>query len=66
VWSHPWIHEATRHDSETIGALYVNWLEERIYRIETDESFELDDLLHELAVLELKALGSLKHGAKRL
>ena len=41
VWSHPWTHPATRYDSATIGAFYVNWLEERIYRIETDEGFEL-------------------------
>ena len=41
------------------------WLEERIYRIETDEGFDLADLLHELAILELKALGDTKHGAQR-
>jgi len=49
----------------TIGAFYVNWLEERIYRIETDEGFDLADLLHELAILELKALGDTKHSAQR-
>ena len=65
VWSHPWSNPATRYDSVTIGALYVNWLEERISRIETDEGFELADLLHELAVLEEKALGDTKHGAYR-
>src|SRR5215468_1712875 len=65
VWSHPWTNEATRYDSVTIGAFYVNWLEERIYRIETDEGFDLADLLHELATLELKALGDTKHGAQR-
>ena len=54
-----------RYDSATIGAFYVNWLEERIYRIETDEKFDLPDLLHELAMLELKAFGDTKHGVER-
>jgi len=66
VWSHPWTHAATRYDSVTIGAFYVNWLEERIDRIETGEGFDLADLLHELAILELKALGDTKHGVQRL
>jgi hypothetical protein len=66
VWSHPWTTAATRYDSATIGAFYVNWLEEHIDRIETDEGFELADLLHELAILEDKALGDTKHGVYRL
>jgi hypothetical protein len=65
IWSHPWTTAAARYDSATIGALYVNWLEERIDRIETDESFDLADLLHELAILEDKALGDTKHGVYR-
>jgi len=65
VWSHPWNNAAVRYDSSTIGAFYVNWMEERIYRIETEEGFNLDDLLHELAMLELKALGDTKHGVER-
>jgi hypothetical protein len=65
VWSHPWNNAAVRYDSSTIGAFYVNWMEERIYRIETEEGFDLADLLHELAMLELKALGDTKHGVER-
>ena len=65
VWSHPWNHAAVRYDSSLLGAFYVSWLEERIYRIETDASFDLADLLHELAMLELKALGETKHGVER-
>ncbi len=57
------LNEATRHDSETIGTFYVHWAEENcIYQIECDEGFALDDLLLELAMLELKALGQVKHG----
>jgi hypothetical protein len=64
-WSHPWTHAATRYDSATLGAFSVNWLEERMDRIETDEHFDLADLLHELAILELKAFGDTKHGVQR-
>ena len=62
VWSHHWANEATRHDSETIGTFYVNWAEERIYKVECDEGFALGDLLVELGTLELKAFGTVKHG----
>jgi hypothetical protein len=66
VWSHAWTNDATRHDSETIGTLYVTWADDNcIYQIECDAGFDLPDLLHELAVLEDIALGSLKHGVKR-
>ena len=63
VWSHSWINHATRHDSETIGTFYVHWANEnRIWLIETDDGFDLDDLLRELAALEQKALGQVIHG----
>ncbi len=63
IWSHSWINDATRHDSETIGTFYVHWLEDNcIYQIVCDEGFSLDDVLLELATLELKALGQVKHG----
>ena len=62
VWSHHWVHPATRDESEMMGSFYVNCLNETIWRIETDEGFALDDLLHELARLEQKAFGYVKHG----
>ena len=43
----------------------MNWLTERLSQIEWDEGFELADLLHELALLEEKALEAVKHGRKR-
>ena len=64
VWSHSWINEATRHDSATIGSFYVSWIANRISRIECDEGFDLADLLHELAILEEKALGQMKYGRR--
>ena len=45
-----------------LGSLYVHWMDETIWRIVCDEGFALDDLLHEQAMLEQKALGSVKHG----
>ncbi len=62
VWSHHWRHPATRAESEMLGSLYVHWMDETIWRIVCDEGFALDDLLHEQAMLEQKALGSVKHG----
>jgi hypothetical protein len=65
VWSHAWINDATRHDSEIIGTWYVHWADANcIYQIECDEGFDLADLLHEPALLEEKALGRIKHGRR--
>lgn len=63
IWSHSWNNEATRVESETIGTFYFHWADKNhLYLIECDEGFSCDDLLHELAVLETKALGQAKHG----
>ena len=61
-WTHVWTHPATREESETMGTVYVNWVTDTIWEIECDEGFALDDLLLELGILELKALGRVKHG----
>jgi hypothetical protein len=45
-----------------MGSFYVNWMDEVIQRVECDEGLSLDDLLHELAMLEQKACGHVKHG----
>ena len=47
-----------------MGSFYVTWMDEMIRRIECDEGFALDDLLHELAMLERKALGYVKQGVE--
>ena len=65
VWSHPRHTQALRDESSLVGSFYVNWHTERLAQIEWDEGFELADLLHELALLEEKALGAVKHGRKR-
>jgi hypothetical protein len=65
VWSHPWRAQAVRDESSLVGSFYVNWRTERLTQIEWDEGFELADLLHELALIEEKALGVVKHGSKR-
>ena len=65
VWSHHWQTPETRYDSEIIGTFYIYWADEnRIYEIECDQGFSLDDLLHELAILEEKAFGRIKHGKR--
>ena len=63
IWSHAWNNEATRAESETIGTFYFHWADKNyLYLIECDAGFDLDDLLHEPALLERKALGYIKHG----
>ena len=63
VWSHHWGNLATQIDSDILGIFYTHWADEnRIWQIEIQEGFGCDDLLHELAELETKALGHIKHG----
>ena len=58
IWSHSWINDATRAESETIGTFYFHWADKNtLYLIECDEGFSCDDLLYELAILDEKALG---------
>ena len=65
VWSHPWNIKALRDESTLVGCFSFNWFTEELSHIEWDEGFEFADLLHELALLEEKALGDVKHGRKR-
>jgi hypothetical protein len=65
TWSHPWSTKALRDESTLVGSFYFDWLTDRLTQIEWDEGFELTDLLHELALLEEKALGAVKHGRVR-
>jgi hypothetical protein len=63
IWSHHWLHPATKEESEIVGSFYVHWAPTPIlYQIETDEGFSLEDLMQELGQLELKVLGYVKHG----
>jgi hypothetical protein len=63
VWSHHWLNEATREESETIGAFSFRWGDTpALWAIDTDEGFTLEDLMAELGRLELDALGCVKHG----
>jgi hypothetical protein len=63
LWSHHWLNDATRMESETVGSFYVPWTDPpTLWEVETDEGFSLEDLMAELGRLELQALGSVKHG----
>jgi len=63
LWSHHWLHPATRAESEILGTFYVRWGDTpALYEIECDEGFSLEDLMAELGRLELQALGYVKHG----
>jgi hypothetical protein len=50
LWSHHWAHQAT------------HWEPPSLWGIETDEGFNLEDLIRELVRWELQALGYVKHG----
>jgi hypothetical protein len=66
VWSHSWVTPALRRDSSLMGTFFFVWADEyRISQIECAEGFSLDDLLHELAILERKALDHVKHGREQ-
>lgn len=63
VWSHHWLHEATKEDSDLLGTFYVRWGEAPVlWEIECEAGFDLEDLMGELGRLELQALGRVKHG----
>jgi hypothetical protein len=63
IWSHHWQHPATHRDSDILGSFYFDWGDHpRLWAIEADEGFTLDDLMQELGRFELQALGSVKHG----
>jgi hypothetical protein len=63
LWSHHWLNDATREESEIIGSFYVRRTDPpTLWEIETDEGFSLEDLLQELARLEMQALSRVKHG----
>jgi hypothetical protein len=67
IWSHSWINDATRYDSDTVGTFYVHWGDKNhLYLIECDDGFSRNDLLHELGILEQEAFGYVKHGRTRL
>jgi hypothetical protein len=64
-WSRHWLNDATRAESETIGSFYVRWTDPpTLWEIETDEGFALEDLMAALGLLELQALGYVKHGVR--
>jgi hypothetical protein len=62
LWSHHWLNDATREESETVGTFYMHWEPPALYEIETDEGFSLEDLMQARGRLELQAFGYVKHG----
>jgi hypothetical protein len=62
LWSHHWMHPATHAESAIIGSWYFRWEPPLRWEIETEEGFNLEDLMQELGRLELQALGRVKHG----
>jgi hypothetical protein len=63
LWSHHWLHAATKEESDILGTFHFRWGETSlVWLIEVDQGFSLDDLLQALGRLERKAFGVAKHG----
>jgi hypothetical protein len=63
IYTHPWNTATMQEESTLMGSIYAFWIDEnRIWRMEMEEGFSLDDLLVELGTLEEKALGRKVHG----
>jgi hypothetical protein len=61
--THPWNTATMPEESTLMGSIDAFWAEEhRIWRVEMEEGFSFEDLLHELGTLEEKALGEKIHG----
>jgi hypothetical protein len=51
-----------REESETLGSWYFHWAPTpRLWQIDTDEDFSLEDFMQALGRLELDALGYVKY-----
>jgi hypothetical protein len=63
IYTHPWNSPTMQEESTLMGTIYVFWVEEnRIWQVEIEEGFSLEDLLGELGTLEEKASGRKVHG----
>jgi hypothetical protein len=64
IYTHPWNTMTMQEESTLMGTIYVFCVEEsRIWRVEIEEGFSLEDLLVELGRLEEKAIGRKMPGA---
>jgi hypothetical protein len=63
IYTHPWDTEEIRAESLRMGSLLAVWGQaNRIWHIELEAGFSLEDLLAELGTLEQRALGRKMHG----
>jgi len=63
IYTHPWNSPTMQEESTLMGSIYVFWVEEnRIWQVEIEEEFSLEDLLVELGMLEEKAIGRKVYG----
>jgi hypothetical protein len=62
------LHASLKHrddagESTLMGSIYVFWAEQnRLWQVEIEEGFSLEELLVELGTLEEKTLGEKVHG----
>ena len=62
VWTHPW-NMKMMQESSIMGTFYLRFADRiGIARVLCEEGFSLDDLLNELALLEVQAFGVVRQG----
>jgi hypothetical protein len=63
IYTHHWNMVTMQEESTLMGSIYVFWAEQnRIWQVEIEEGFSIEDLLVELGRLEEKALSEKIHG----
>ena len=63
VWTTSQVTDGEKAESTIMGVFYVVLAEENcIYEIEVAEDYTVEDIFHELAILEEEALGRTIHG----
>lgn len=63
IYTHPWDTEEMRAESRRMGSLLAVWGQaNRIWHIDLEAGFSLEDLLEKLGTLEQRALGRKMHG----
>jgi hypothetical protein len=63
IYTHPWNTVTMQEESTLMGSIYAFWAEEnRLWQVEIEEGFSLEDLLVDLGTFEEKAIGTKVHG----
>lgn len=63
VWTNNWLTNESADRSHLMGIFFIFWSDDnRIWKVESEDSFTIEDMLNELAILEEATLGKTVHG----